>query len=168
MAYKPKPELEEGNYIAYTDEPDTVVDAGSGGGGGEGGAGDFFSEYPATVVFAPGEGASISEASLPNFAEGLSVNGKYVTPRYVGEDGENPPHIVYEFTAKALDLIDAMGGQLKNDWYVDDTIDQSVGFIPAIHGVGAPLPVALYYAPPKEVVDSEGFMLVISVARRVS
>jgi hypothetical protein len=37
MARKTKSELEEGNYIAYTDEPYTVVDAGSGGGDGEGG-----------------------------------------------------------------------------------------------------------------------------------
>ena len=34
MARKTKSELEEGNYIVYTDEPDTIVDAGSGGGGG--------------------------------------------------------------------------------------------------------------------------------------
>lgn len=33
MAIMPKPELEQGNFIAYTDEPNTVV-SGSGGGGG--------------------------------------------------------------------------------------------------------------------------------------
>lgn len=33
MANMPKPELEAGNFIAYTDEPNTVI-SGSGGGGG--------------------------------------------------------------------------------------------------------------------------------------
>ena len=31
----PKPDLERGNYLCYTDEPDTIVDNSGGGGGGE-------------------------------------------------------------------------------------------------------------------------------------
>lgn len=34
MAIIPKPELETGNYIAYTDEPGTVINGSGGGGGG--------------------------------------------------------------------------------------------------------------------------------------
>ena len=38
MANMPKPELEQGNYIAYADEPGTVISGSGGGGGGGGGA----------------------------------------------------------------------------------------------------------------------------------
>ena len=70
MAYMTKPELEEGNYIAYTDEPDTVVDAGSGGGGG-GGTGE-----PYTMQL-----GILSNAEIPNFASYpfYEMNGNAIT-----------------------------------------------------------------------------------------
>lgn len=34
MTNVPKPNLEQGNYICYADEPDTIVDNSGGGGGG--------------------------------------------------------------------------------------------------------------------------------------
>ena len=37
----PKPELEQGAYICYADEPDTIIDNTSGGGGGGGGGAAF-------------------------------------------------------------------------------------------------------------------------------
>lgn len=46
MAIMPKPELERGNYIAYSDEPNTVV---SGSGGGGGGGGDGVAVFRATA-----------------------------------------------------------------------------------------------------------------------
>lgn len=36
MSNIPKPELERGNFIAYADEPNTIVDNSGGGGGGGG------------------------------------------------------------------------------------------------------------------------------------
>lgn len=47
---KTKPELERGNFIAYADEPNTIVDsAGGGGGGGGGGAAFFMMHYDADL-----------------------------------------------------------------------------------------------------------------------
>ena len=144
-----KPELEEGNFIVYTNEPDTVVDSADIGGGGSG-ASDVFEEYPFRVVFAPFEGITISESDLPYFEEGLTVNGEYIAPKYDDEDGT----IVYEFTAKALDLIDITGVGLRNNWSVDDFDTLPYGLIYATFG---PLPVTdsvpFYYAPPKAVID---------------
>lgn len=79
----PKPELEAGNYIAYADEPNTIV-SGSGGGGGGG------ESYDVMLVAALTTGNVSEYATFPFF----SVNGEPVT----GFTEESEPDRPYRYT----------------------------------------------------------------------
>lgn len=73
---KTKPELEAGNYIAYTDEPDTIVSAG--GGGGE--------SYDVKLISVLTSG-QVSEYTTFAF---FSINGEPVTGFAEKVEPDNP------------------------------------------------------------------------------
>lgn len=67
----PKPELERGNYLVYTNEPDTVIDSAGGGGGGGGDE----AAYDVTFVVFPDE-EIIEYQTTPFFKiDGVEISG---------------------------------------------------------------------------------------------
>lgn len=101
---KTKPELEAGNYIAYTDEPNTVV-SGSGGGGGavfleadEGGP-----DTPLTPKFSFNDVKNALEAGQAVFiktvaSEGMQTNMNYMLVYSLAMD-ETPDDEAYTVVA---------------------------------------------------------------------
>lgn len=76
MTNIPKPDLERGNFIAYADEPGTIVDNAGGGGGGGGGA--AFEEYQIAVHLYCGLDSSFEDIE-PFKDECILYNGEPIT-----------------------------------------------------------------------------------------
>lgn len=87
MANIPKPDLERGNYLVYTDEPDTVIDS-TGGGGGGGGV-YFDAEYDIESE-TPSYTAKFSYNDVKNSVE----SGKIVCLRSVYTDPGSEANII--------------------------------------------------------------------------
>lgn len=124
MAYKPKPELEEGNYIAYTNEPDTVVDAGSGGGGGGEGAGGNTGKCSFTIVV---DSKTVDPTVFDNL---IKLNGELLS----GFENRTSPDHEFESPVPMLDVTaDAFSLLEVPISFVDLTVGtDGAGFINAI------------------------------------
>lgn len=97
MAIMPKPELEQGNYLVYTDEPDTVYDNAGGGGGG----GAAFDEYQIAVHLYCGDDSSFEDIE-PFKDECILYNGEPLTGFTMNSDVGAFEKLL---NVKALDVI---------------------------------------------------------------
>lgn len=141
MAYKTKPELEEGNFIVYTNEPDTFVDSADiGGGGGEGGE-----EYAVKIVFKNLNGAvTLSDFDKPP----VTVNG--VSIELVEEGAEGNTAVAANFNASAFNVVELLvDSQTITSWVMTN---HSVDLIPGIgmmkNGESVLIATDYFFMPP--------------------
>lgn len=153
MAYKPKPELEEGSYIAYTNEPDTVMDAGSGGGGGEGEA------YNIEIIFSTAPGGSSETINPGDFDGAVKINGVEVTGFKLIEPTITPAAGV-TVSVKPFDSIFIDEDILSSHQYEITSSSFPDGYIPAF-SLEEPLPYRFYAGASPSDTESKEVSVII-------
>lgn len=162
MAYKTKPELEEGSYIAYTDEPDTVVDAGSGGGGEGGGQ---FEPYDLKIMFGPKEGSPAIDTP-EDFNGVVKINGVGVTGFAIESSG-GVNVAAATVSVKPLDFIYIDADVLDSHDYRKQTVNFPVGYIPSYYS-GEISEDGIYAGSSHADIEANGTLLAVVVSKVIS
>lgn len=164
MTYKPKPELEEGNYIAYTNEPDTVVDSAGSGGGGEGGG--QFEPYNLKIAFTAVQGAA--EVTTPEDFNGIvTVNGVGVTGFEIETLGDIKAAVA-TVSVNPLDFISIDDEVLNSRNYFFESIAYPEGYIPHFSFDGGTSTNSLYAGTYYGLIASDNGFLFVYVSKNVS
>lgn len=157
MAYKTKPELEEDNFIVYTNEPDTVVDSADIGGGGQ------FEPYDLKIAFTAAEGAA--EVTTPeDFNGAVKVNGVGVT-RFEIETLGGIKAAVAAVSVNPLDFIFIDDDVLNSRNYSIETIVYPEGYIPDFSFNGGTSKTGLYAGTSYGLKTPDKGFLVVRVSQ---